>query len=129
MVRSFSCVRLAGMFRSAVTVALALFLLPSINAQTSPFVGRWDFTIVQSNGKQAADWLGIKEKGEGLDIWFQPTGGHVIQVTDYKVNGSHLTLNIGHGLVWELDAQNGKLSGTQKHGGSTISLTACPLPN
>jgi hypothetical protein len=116
------------MLRSAGTVAFALFLLPAVYAQTGPFVGRWDFTITQSNGKQAADWLGIKEKGDGLDIWFQPTGGHVFQVPSYKVSGSHLTLNIGHGLVWELDAKDGKLAGIQKHGEQTIPLTGLPAP-
>jgi Domain of Unknown Function (DUF1080) len=116
------------MLRSAGSLALALFSLPALHAQTSPFVGRWDFTITQSNGKQAANWLGIREKGDGLDIWFQPTGGHVFQVPDYKVSGSHLTLNIGHGLVWNLDAKDGKLTGTQKHAGHTISLTGLPAP-
>jgi hypothetical protein len=49
-------------------------------------------------------------------------------VPDYKASGSHLTLNIGDGLVWELDAKDGKLSGTQKHGASTISVTGLPAP-
>jgi hypothetical protein len=51
------------MLRSAGFVALTLSLLPVLQAQASPFVGRWDFNITQSNGKQAAVWLGIQEKG------------------------------------------------------------------
>ncbi len=116
------------MLRSVGIVGLTAFLLPALYAQTSPFVGRWDFTIHQSNGQQAANWLGIKESGGGLDIWFQPTGGHVFQLTDYKASGSHLTLNMGHGLSWELDAKDGKLVGTQKHGEHTIALTGLPAP-
>ena len=116
------------MLRSAGIVALTLSLLPVLQAQTSPFVGRWDFNITQSNGKQAAVWLGIKEKGSGLDIWYQPTGGHVLHVPDYKVSGSHLTLTMEHDTSIELDAKDGKLVGTQKHAGHSIELTGLPAP-
>jgi hypothetical protein len=116
------------MLRSAGIVALTLSLLPVLQAQTSPFVGRWDFNITQSNGKQAAVWLGIKEKRSGLDIWYQPTGGHVFQVPDYKVSGPHLTLNMEHDTSIELDAKDGKLVGTQKHAGHSIELTGLPAP-
>jgi len=116
------------MLRSAGFVALTLSLLPVLQAQTSPFVGRWDFNITQSNGKQAAVWLGIKEKRSGLDIWYQPTGGHVFQVPDYKVSGPHLTLNMENNTSIELDAKDGKLVGTQKHAGHSIELTGLPAP-
>jgi hypothetical protein len=116
------------MLRSAGIFALTLSLLPALQAQTSAFVGRWDFNITQSNGKQAAVWLGIKEKGSGLDIWYQPTGGHVYQVPDYKVSGSHLTLSMEHDTSIELDATDGKLVGTQKQAGHSIKLTGLPAP-
>jgi hypothetical protein len=116
------------MLRSAGFVVLTLSLLPVLQAQTSPFVGRWDFNITQSNGKQAAVWLGIQEKGGALDIWYQPPGGHVFQLPDYKVSGSHLTLNMEHNSSIELEAKDGKLVGTQKHGGDSIELTGLPAP-
>ena len=116
------------MLRSASIVAVTLSLLPVLQAQTSPFVGRWDFNITQSNGKQAAVWLGIQEKGGALDIWYQPPGGHVFQVPDYKVSGSHLTLTMEHDTSIELDAKDGKLVGTQKHAGHGIELTGLPAP-
>jgi hypothetical protein len=116
------------MLRSAGIVALILSLLPVLQAQTSAFVGRWDFNITQSNGKQAAVWLGIKENGSGLDIWYQPSGGHVFQVPDYKVSGSHLTLSMEHDTSIELDAKDGKLVGTQKQAGHSIELTGLPAP-
>jgi hypothetical protein len=40
----------ASMLRCAGIVALTLSLLPLLQAQTSPFAGRWDFNIRQSNG-------------------------------------------------------------------------------
>jgi hypothetical protein len=116
------------MVRSAGIVALTLSLLPVLQAQTGAFVGRWDFNITQSNGKQAAVWLGIKENGSGLDIWYQPTGGHVFQVPDYKVSGSHLTLSMEHDTSIELDGKDGKLVGTQKQAGHSIELTGLPAP-
>ncbi|HEX4167722.1 MAG TPA: DUF1080 domain-containing protein [Bryobacteraceae bacterium] len=117
------------MLRSAGLVVLTAFLLPALlPAANSPFVGRWDFNVTEANGKPAANWLGIKDKGDGLDIWFQPTGGHVFQVTNYKVNGSHLTLTMPHALSWDLDAADGKLTGTQKHGDDNVALTGVRAP-
>jgi hypothetical protein len=116
------------MLRSAGIVALTLGMLPVLQAQTSPFVGCWDFNITQSNGKPAAVWLGIQKKAGGLDIWYQPTDGHVFEVPDYKVSGSHLTLSMEHDTSIELDAKDGKLVGTQKHSGQSIELTGLPAP-
>lgn len=111
-----------------LTVPICFFFASLLGAATSPFVGRWDFNIQQSNGKPAANWLGIKEHGDGLEIWFQPTGGHVFQVPDYKVKGSHLTLNLPKSVSWDLDAKNGKLTGTQKNGKDTIDLAGVRAP-
>ena len=116
------------MFRSVGIAALTLSLLPVLHAQTSSFVGRWDFNVTQSNGKQNAVWLGIKEQGGGLDIWYQPTGGHVFQVPNYKVSGSHLTLTMEHDVSIELDAKDGKLVGTQKHANQSLELIGLPAP-
>jgi hypothetical protein len=117
------------MLRSAGLIAFSFFLLPGLSqSQTSPFVGRWDFNVQEANGKPAANWLGIQAKGEGLEIWFQPTGGHVFQVTDYKVDGSHLTFNLPRGTSWDLKAEDGKLTGSQKHGEATISLNGVRAP-
>ena len=118
------------MLRSARLLVLGSFLVStSLLAQTNPFLGRWDFNISEPNGKQAADWLGVTHKAEGLDIWFQPTGGHVFQVTDYKLEGSHLTLNMPRGLQWDLNAAGGKLTGTQKYHDHTIALLGTRAPD
>jgi len=102
-------------------------------AQTNPFAGRWDFNVPTRNGI-GANWLGVSEQNGQLDIWFQPTGGNVFQVKDFKQEGSHLTLNLSPqngnrpALIWELHPANGKLVGTQKHGDTTIALTGVPMP-
>jgi 3-keto-disaccharide hydrolase len=119
----------------SVPFLLSLVLLAPMasRAQTNAFAGRWDFDVPTPHNI-GANWLGISEKNGQLDIWFQPTGGHVYEVKDYKLDGPHLTLTVSpaHGnhpaTIWELDASNGKLTGTQKQGDKTIALTGLPAP-
>jgi hypothetical protein len=119
----------------SIALLFAALLLPSVTqAFSSPFAGRWDFTTTTAGGV-GSNWLGITEKDGGLDVWFQPTGGHVIQVKDVKVNRSHLTFISapaanGHpATTWELDAVGGKLTGVQKRGETTLALTGLPAPD
>jgi Domain of Unknown Function (DUF1080) len=105
--------------------------LPAFST-TSPFVGRWDFTIQTTRGV-GANWLGVTEKDGALEVWFQPTGGHVYQIKDFKADGSHLSFMAepaehGHAATtWELDAADGKLTGVQK-GAHPLKLTGVPAP-
>jgi len=121
------------MLRAAFLVLLSPLFISAAFPQTSPFIGRWDFNISTPRGNRA-NWLGITQNGEGLTIRFQPTGGHVHLVPDYNVKGSHLTLNVSEaskkrpGMIWELDAHAGKLTGTQTVGEKTIDLTGVRAP-
>jgi hypothetical protein len=115
-------------------LTLASAFLPfAFYGQSNPFVGRWGFDVPTPNGI-GANWLGVSEKGTNLEIWFQPTGGHVIQIENYRLNGSHLTLTVSApegnrpAMVWELDANKGKLVGTQKRGDKMVPLTGIPEP-
>ena len=115
-------------------LTLASALLPlAFYGQPNGFVGRWGFDVPTRNGI-GANWLGVSEKGGNLEIWFQPTGGHVFRIEPYKLNGSHLTLTVSENgankppIVWELDAKDGKLVGTQKQGEQTFPLTGKPEP-
>ena len=118
-------------FTSALILVSAF--LASALAQTSPFIGKWDFNISTQYGTRAC-WLGISEKDGKLDIWFQPTGGNVYEVKDFSVSGSHLVLTLAPAtaarpaFVWELDAKDGKLTGAQKRGAETVPLTGLPAP-
>ncbi len=120
------------MHRGMCLSLLPLFLMPVMaQAQSSLFVGRWDFNV----GENKASWLGVKEKGNGLEIWFQPIGGHVHSVQDFTVTGSHLSLPIAPAtnrrpaMTWELDAKDGQLVGTQKQGDTTVALTGVRAPD
>jgi hypothetical protein len=116
---------------ATILLAGSVCLLLALAQNTpSPFAGRWDFNTAPGS----ANWLGITEKAGTLEIWFQPTGGHVRQIKTFKLDGSHLTLNIdppttkNPALTWDLDAAAGKLTGTQKRGSETIALTGVPAP-
>jgi hypothetical protein len=96
----------------------------------SPFVGRWDFNTKPGQ----ANWLGVTEKDGALEVWFQPTGGNVRKITDFKAQGSHLALNIDQpngknpGMTWDLDAAGDKLTGVQKRGSESLNLTGVRAP-
>jgi hypothetical protein len=114
---------------------ISLLLVPALTqAASSPLAGRWDFTTTAPGGV-GANWLGVTEKNGGLEVWFQPTGGHVVQVKDFKVNGSHLAFTASPATgnrpatMWELDAVDGKLTGVQKRGENTVALTGLRAPD
>jgi len=115
----------------AVLLAGSVCLLVAVAQKSaSPFAGRWDFNTAPGQ----ANWLGVAEKDGSLEIRFQPTGGHVRKIADFKLEGPHLTLNIDRAtdknpaMTWELDAAGGKLTGVQKRGAATIQLTGVPAP-
>jgi Domain of Unknown Function (DUF1080) len=116
------------------SILVSALLLPAIGETSGDqFAGRWDFNTKTSNG-QRANWLGVHQKNGKLEIWFQPTGGNVYEVKDFKIDGSRLILNLAPasdkrpGLSWELEAKDGKLSGVQKQGTRTTELTGVRAP-
>lgn len=122
--------------RFALQCCCLLTLLPAAFAQNSvaSFVGRWDFNIQTPAGMRAS-WLSVSEKNGSPEIWYQPTGGNVYPVKDFKVAGSHLTLNVvtatekRPAVTWDLQAAaKDKLTGTQKRGETTTELTGVRAP-
>lgn len=122
------------MHKLSAGVALLCVVSGSAFSQTSsPFAGNWGFNIPTPEGQRAA-WLAISEKGSDLDVWFQPTGGHVIEIKDPKVEGAHLTLTVGEATAkhpattWQLTATNGKLTGHQMQGTKSTPLVGMLEP-
>jgi len=122
-----------GRFLVRTSLIAALMALVVVHAQTNPFVGRWDFNIVTPNSTRAS-WLGVAEKNGALEVWFQPTGGNVYQVKDFKLKNSKLKLNLAKkskkrpALKWELTANGNQLTGFQKRGKETTQLTGVRAP-
>jgi hypothetical protein len=120
---------------AAVLIVASALTIPALPQQSkNPFVGRWDFDVNTHSGP-GANWLGITEKGGNLEVWFQPTGGHVYQVKHFHVDGSHLTLTVSPAsdnqpaMIWELDATGDKLTGVQKRGDRSTPLTGVRAPD
>jgi len=119
----------------SASLILAFALLTPTFAQNggNPFIGRWDFDVHPASGV-GANWLGVMDKGGNLEVWFQPTGGHVIQMKDAQVKGSTLTFTAAPATArrpattWELHAAGDKLTGTEKRGDQTTELTGVRAP-
>jgi len=115
---------------SALLVTFTLLVPALAQKSGNPFIGRWDFNMTG----QRATWLGVSDREGKLEVWFQPTGGNLYEVKDFKLDGPHLTLNLAAAtenrpaLTWELEAKDGKLSGVQKRGDSTVELTGVRAP-
>jgi hypothetical protein len=106
----------------------ALSISASAKSGGKGFIGRWDFDVA-SDRAVGANWLSVEQKGPNdYEIWFQPTGGHVHTVKDYKLEGSHLVLNLGTDDTWELTAAGGHLTGTEKHGDKTREVNGVRAP-
>ena len=120
-------------FKIAFVLGAAFIGFAIASADTNPFLGRWDFDVKTPSGV-GANWLGVTEKDGKLDVWFQPTGGHVHPVEDAKVTGSHLTLVVdpAHGTrpatIWELDASGDKLTGVAKTGEKSMDVSGVRAP-
>lgn len=113
-------------FLVSLVVAGAILIPAAAPQEGKPFLGRWDFNL--TGPRSGAVWLGVQEKGGKLDIWYQPSGGNVYEVKDYKVSGSHLTLTLSPNVTWEVDASGDKLNVVQKHGDKTVELTGVRSP-
>lgn len=117
------------MKKHVISLAIAAACFTAVAQQNSnPFLGRWDFNITTPGGTRAS-WIGVSEKDGKLEVWYQPTGGNVFEVKNFKITGSHLTLTLSPSTVWELDATEGKLTGVQKRSGKTIALTGVRAPD
>jgi hypothetical protein len=119
---------------SALLLASALAIPSFPQASSNPFVGRWNFNIT-SGERSGAAWIGVSQKPTGLEVWYQPTGGNVYLVKDYKINGNHMSLMLAPAatdhpaVTWELDAANGTLTGVQKRGDKTVPLSGVRAPD
>jgi hypothetical protein len=127
-------------FAPGVVLAFAALapLLSLSQTQTSPLIGRWDFNLTGADASgqtvsRGAAWVGVKENNGALEVWYQPTGGNVYQVKDFKADGAHLTFTLngagrGGATVWELDAKGDSLDGAQKRSDRSTPLHGVRAP-
>lgn len=117
----------------SLTLLTAATLLPVLSAAGSPFVGRWDFNL-EAPGHSGAAWLGITGTNGQLEVWYQPTGGNVYRITDFKAQGTHLSVVLGAAsagrpaTTWELDAAGDQLTGAERRGDLAFPLAGVRAP-
>jgi hypothetical protein len=121
------------MNRAAVAL-VAAFFAPLLAFSASPFAGKWGFTVTGPTSTSAY-WLGITDNSGSLDVWYQPSGGNVLKMKDFKAEGSHLSLTVAAATatnpatIWELDATGGKLTGTINNGTKSTPITGLAEPD
>jgi len=118
----------------AALILAAALVVPGLSLQgASPLVGRWDITVATPH-RTLVDWLGVTERNGAFEIWYQPPGGNVYQVKNFKMSEAHLSLVLREAsgsepaMTWEVDANGDKLSGTQKQGDSTGQVIGVRAP-
>ena len=103
-----------------------LFLVPLLAAAllgASPFTGRWDLTVTAPAGSYPG-WMEFVETGGAPQVRVQPRAGTARPARDVKVDGARMTLTLtpagpkGPATTWELSVAGGRLTGTQKRGGT-----------
>src|ERR1035438_2292280 len=86
-----------------------------------PFLGRWDINAGTPEHPRAM-WLAVSENNGKIAIHWQPSGGNVFPVEDYKVDGSHLTVILNPGSeghpasTLEIDPDGTSLTIVEKRG-------------
>jgi hypothetical protein len=119
---------------SAFVVGLAVSVSAFSQQKGNPFLGRWDFNITTATSTRGS-WLGVTDNGGNVEVWYQPTGGNVLPMKDFKIEGAHLTLVVSPAsgarpaVSWELDANGDRLIGVQKRRDSTMPLTGVRAPD
>ncbi|MCC6861643.1 MAG: DUF1080 domain-containing protein [Bryobacterales bacterium] len=108
-------------FRVLLTVAGSILLSACSQKGPNPFIGRWDLTLTASDATYPG-WLELSEKDGVPEVRVQPRTGNV-RPAPARMEGSLLVVTLspasdkGPEVLWELNAQEGKLSGVQKRGG------------
>ena len=93
----------------------------------SPFAGRWDFTVNAEN-EVYPGWMEMVESPSGVRVRVQPRTGSVVPAENVRLDDAHLSFSFGRELSWDLTADEGRLSGTQKIGDRTAMLNGVRAP-
>jgi hypothetical protein len=113
-------------------ILLAGCLSPVLSQKSNPFLGRWDIEVAPSgNAASYPDWMELAEKdGAATALRIQPRSGSVFTATDFKIAGTHLSVNWPHtdakapAVTWELDLTENRINGVERRGGTVIAYLA-----
>jgi hypothetical protein len=109
---------------SLVGLLATAALVPAIAQNADPFTGRWDLAVMPktANAKGYPDWMEVGVKDGAPAVRIQPRGGGAFYAKEFKVEGTHLSVQWGTGdTTWDLDLKGGKLTGVEKRGANVFA--------
>ena len=102
---------------------VAVLAVGSAQKPQNPFLGRWDINVTTPQASYP-DWMEITEKDGALEAYIQPRSGGARRTRELKSDGSRLVIHMAQGQIWDLKAEGGRFTGTQKRGEETIAQLA-----
>ena len=116
---------------AAVAAVLTVASLPSAEAQSNPYVGRWNITPAAP--ATGVYWLEVKEAGGQLSGMFLNRGGSPVKLPTIKVENGELvwqTAPPANGVAPEFRAKaaGDKLTGSVKMADRTVNFTGARPP-
>ena len=92
-----------------------------------PFLGKWDINGGTPEHPRSM-WLGVSENNGKIAIEFQPSGGNVYPVHEFKVDGSHLKITLNATTTLDIQPDGTALNIVEKHGEQTASMKCEAAP-
>jgi hypothetical protein len=120
------------MRRFLLAAFAAGWCVTGISQNADRFLGRWDIEVspTGNNATIYPDWMELAEKNGAVSMRLQGRSGSVFPVTDFKTEGSHLTVTWPHRdasapvTTWQLDLTEDRLSGMERRGGRIAAYLA-----
>ena len=119
----------------ALLIVAVACLTPAFSKKESPFAGRWDLTIVTSQGTYPS-WLEVTQTGRDVHARIVGRVASVHNARDVRIQGSRLTFAstewFGHDIQveWRINLDGHKIKGMQQRAdGVTGDLTGERAPN
>jgi len=116
-----------------IAAAAAWIAVGQGHATRSPFAGRWDLTIVTPKDTYPS-WMEFRARGGEPAVRVVGRVASVHPATDVKVDGNRLTFATKEwfagdkDVTWEFNAEDGKLTGTQKRPDVEGKITGVHAP-
>jgi len=119
---------------SLLVLAGLVILTPALPKKQSPFVGRWDLTIVTSKGTYPS-WLEVSQNGKQAKARIVGRVSSVHDARDVRIQGSKLSFATSEWfgkpieVMWRINIDGHKLKGLQERAdGVTGDLSGEPAP-
>src|ERR1022692_3050510 len=106
---------------------LAAAVMPAAAQKADPFAGRWDLVVTPkaANAKAYPDWMEVGVKDGAPAVRIQPRSGSAFYAKQFKVDGTHLSVQWENGTTtWDLARRGDKGGGVKKPGAVVSAVLA-----